>query len=101
MTEKSAVQISYEDKGHKGRYIARIDGIDEEGELAISKVSDVLVIADHTYAPDALRGTGAASALVSALIADARAKGYRVVPLCPYVRAQSQKHPEWSDVIQL
>lgn len=100
MTEKPVVRTSYEDEGDKGRFIARIDGIDEEGELTISKVSDVLVIADHTFAPDALRGTGAALALVDALIADARAKGYRVVPLCPYVRAQARKHPEWSDVIQ-
>jgi predicted GNAT family acetyltransferase len=100
MTEKPAVRISYEDNGHKGRFVASIAGLVGEGELAISKVSDVLVIADHTFAPDTLRGTGAASALVEALIADARAKAYRIVPLCPYVRAQSLKHPEWSDVIQ-
>lgn len=100
MTTKTAVGISYEDKGSKGRFVARIDGTDEEGELAISKVSDALVIADHTFVPDAMRGTGAASALVKALIADARAKAYRIVPLCPFVRAQSLKHPEWSDVIQ-
>lgn len=100
MTEKPAVRISYEDKGHKGRFVARIAGIDGEGELTISKVSDVLVVADHTLAPDTLRGTGAALALVEALIADARAKAYRVIPLCPYVRAQSLKHPEWADVIQ-
>jgi predicted GNAT family acetyltransferase len=100
MTEKPAVRISYEDKGHKGRFVARITGVDGEGELTISKVSDVLVIADHTFAPDTLRGTGAALALVEALIADARAKAYRVMPLCPYVRAQSLKHPEWADVIQ-
>jgi len=100
MTEKPAVRISYEDKGHKGRFVARITGVDGEGELTISKTSDVLVIADRTFAPDTLRGTGAALALVEALIADARAKGYRVIPLCPYVRAQSLKHPEWGDVIQ-
>jgi predicted GNAT family acetyltransferase len=100
MTEKLPVRISYEDKGHKGRFVAHVTGIDGEGELSISKASDVLVIADHTYAPDALRGTGAALALVEALIADARAKAYRVVPLCPFVRAQSLKHPEWADVIQ-
>ena len=50
--------------------------------LTLSKVSDVLVIADHTLIPDTMRGTGAASALVGDLIADARAKGYRIVPLC-------------------
>lgn len=100
MTEKPAVRLSYEDRGHKGRFVARVDGVEGEGELTISKASDVLVIADHTLVPDTLRGTGAASALVGALITDARAKGYRIVPLCPFVRAQSQKHPEWSDVIQ-
>lgn len=100
MTGKAAVQISYEDKGHKGRFVARITGNEAEGELAISKVSGVLVIADHTFVPDALRGTGAASALLEALIADARDKAYRIVPLCPFARAQSLKHPEWADVIQ-
>lgn len=100
MTSKPTAQISYEDRGHKGRFVARVDGVEGEGELTISKVSNVLVIADHTLVPDALRGTGAASALVEALIADARASGYRIVPLCPFVRAQSLKHREWSDVIQ-
>ena len=82
MTEKPATRISYEDQGHKGRFIARVEGVEGEGELTISKVSDVLVIADHTLIPDTMRGTGAASALVGDLIADARAKGYRIVPLC-------------------
>jgi len=100
MTEKPAVRISYEDHGTKGRFVAHITGIDGEGELTISKVSEVLVIADHTFVPDAMRGTGAASALVEALIADARDKTYRIMPLCPFVRAQSLKHPEWADVIQ-
>lgn len=100
MTEKPAVQISYEDKGHKGRFVARVNCVDDEGELTISKVSDVLIIADGTFVPDTLRGTGTASVLVQAMVADARAKAYRIVPLCPYVRAQSLKHPEWSDVIQ-
>lgn len=100
MTEVSAVKISYVGQGHKGRFVARINGSEDEGELTISKVSDTLVIADHTLVPDTLRGKGAASMLVEALITDARQKTYRIVPLCPFVRAQSQKHPEWSDVIQ-
>ncbi len=100
MSEKRTVQISYEDQGHKGRFVARVDGLQGEGELTISRASDVLVIADHTLVPDTLRGTGAASTLVEALVTDARANGYYILPLCPFVRAQSQKHPEWSDVIR-
>ncbi|WP_159591043.1 GNAT family N-acetyltransferase [Chelativorans xinjiangense] len=97
---QNAVRISYEDQDRKGRYVARIDGVEGEGELTISKVSDVLIIADHTFVPDTMRGTGAAAALVNRLIGDARAKRQRIIPLCPFVRAQSLKHPEWADVIQ-
>lgn len=100
MTTKPAAQISYEEQKHKGRFVARFDGVEAEGELMISKASDVLVVASHTLVPKEFRGMGAASALVQALIADARSKGYRIVPLCPFVRAQALRHPEWSDVIQ-
>lgn len=93
-------QISFEETETKGRFVARLDGVAGEGELTISKVSDQLVIADHTQVPDTMRGMGVAAALADALIAHARAKGQRIVPLCPFVRAQSLRHPEWSDVIQ-
>jgi len=28
------------------------------------------------------------------MIGDARANGFKIVPICPYVLAQYQKHPE-------
>jgi uncharacterized protein len=95
------IAITRTDTPSKARYEARFDGIDEPGELTISKVSDTLIIADHTYAPDAMRGMGVARALVERLIADARAAGQKIIPLCPYVKAQSLKHQDdWADVIQ-
>lgn len=100
MTEKPKVEILYEDQGAKGRYVARVEGKDEAGELIVSRISEVLISADRTFVPESLRGTGAASALVERLIADARAGGWRIRPVCPFVRAQAQRHPEWSDVIQ-
>ena len=91
-------EIKREVSGSKGRYVIRKDGT--EAELTYSILSPKLVIADHTGAPDALRGTGAARALVGRLIDDARAEGFKIVPLCPYVAAQSRKHPEWADLFQ-
>jgi predicted GNAT family acetyltransferase len=97
----TAITITRTDTSSKAAYEARVDGIDEPGELTISKVSDTLIIADHTYAPDAMRGMGVAKAMVDRLIADARAAGQKIIPLCPYVKAQSLKHgQEWADVIQ-
>lgn len=82
-----------------GRYVARVDGAEGEAELVFSIRSPVLITADHTGAPDSLRGTGAAAALVQYMIDDARTHGFKIIPLCPYVLAQYRRHPDWKDVI--
>lgn len=81
--------------GSKGRYVICKDGA--EAELTYSITSPTLVIADHTGVPDSFRGTGAGAALVARIVADARAEGFRIMPLCPFVNAQRRRHPEWAD----
>lgn len=93
------ITITKEDGARHGRYVARVAGIDAEGELTFTHRGAGLISADHTGAPEALRGTGAAAALVDYLIADARENGFRIIPLCPYVRARYEKHPDWQDVM--
>lgn len=80
----------------KGRYSLIQDGA--EAELTYSIVSPTKIIADHTGVPDTLRGTGVGLQLVERLVADARAEGVKIIALCPFVKAQSRKHPEWADV---
>ena len=65
--------ITREVSGNKGRYVIR-QGADE-AELTYSVTSPVLVIADHTFVPDAFRGTGAGLAMLTRLVADARTEG--------------------------
>lgn len=91
--------IDREVTGNKGRYVLHENGA--EAELTYTISSPTLVIADHTGMPDALRGTGAGHALVARLIADARAEGFKIIPLCPFVNAQRRKHPEWADLFQV
>ena len=79
----------------KGRFVIRANGA--EAELTFSITTPTLIIADHTGVPDAFRGQGAGLKLVEALVADARANGYKVMPLCPFVNATRKKHPEWAD----
>ncbi|OJY67164.1 MAG: GNAT family N-acetyltransferase [Sphingobium sp. 66-54] len=93
------ISIRKEDDGRHGRYVAHVAGIDAEAELTFTHRGPGRISADHTGAPEALRGTGAAAALVDRLIADARAEGLRIIPLCPYVRARYVKHPDWQDVM--
>ena len=89
-------EVVKESSGSKGRYVLRRDGA--EAEVTFSVTSPTLIIADHTGVPDSFRGTGAGLALVAAMVEDARATGFKVVPLCPFVNAMRQKHPEWADV---
>jgi hypothetical protein len=92
-----AIAIRREDHGRKGRYIAAVEGREGEAFIAFTHREEGVISADHTIAPDSLKGTGAAFALVEHLVEDARAKGFKVIPICPYVRAQYRKHPEWAD----
>ncbi|MDJ0709023.1 MAG: GNAT family N-acetyltransferase [Woeseiaceae bacterium] len=93
------VLIERSESGSKGRYEARLGDRDGVGELTYSRLSETKIIADHTGVDESLRGMGVGKALVERLIADARKDGFTIVPLCPYVKAQYQRHPEWSDVI--
>lgn len=100
MNAPGAVTITREDAGSRGRYVAQMAGSAQDAELTFSKTSPTLVIADHTFVPDSMRGGGVGTKLIERLVADARAGGYRIVPLCPYVKAQYQRHPDWADVMQ-
>lgn len=84
----------------EGRYVGRIEGVEDEAELTFSRAGDMLVIADHTFAPNGMRGKGAAIALINRLITDARTAGFKIVPLCACVKAQYLRHPEWADVVK-
>lgn len=91
-----APNVTREHGETKGRYATVIDG--QEAELTYSILSRHTIIADHTGVPDQLRGTGVGLALVERLVADARAEGVKIVPLCPFVKSQLARHPEWADV---
>ena len=86
-----------------GRYAARVKGVEEEAELTFSRpnraVLPAVIVADHTFAPNSMRGMGVAQALVERLFADARADGAKIRPACSYVRAQFARHPDWADVL--
>ena len=94
------ITITRSEDGSKGRYQARVEGHDGVGELTFSRMSPTKIIADHTSVDESLRGLGVARALVERLVADARAEDFRIMPLCPFVKAQYQRHPEWSDVME-
>lgn len=84
-----------------GRYVARVAGREGEAEIRFTHRGPGVISADHTEAPESLRGTGAAAALVGHMIDDARKTGLRIRPDCPYVLKLYARHPEWQDVMTL
>jgi predicted GNAT family acetyltransferase len=92
------MDITAEENGSHGRYSAALEG--HTGEMTYSRSSPTLIIIDHTGVPDALRGKGVGQALAAYAIEAARKGGWKIIPLCPFMRAQAQRHPDWQDVIQ-
>lgn len=89
-------EILREEDGGKGRYVLCTDG--GEAFLSYTLPRPGEIVADHTFVPPEMRGTGAGKALVARLVDDARTEGMKIIPTCWFVKDESEKHPEWSDV---
>ena len=78
------------------RYELEVDGAlaIAEYRLRLGRISFT-----HTEVPDALEGRGIGSRLVKAALDDARAKGLKVVPVCPFVKHYIDTHPEERDLL--
>lgn len=71
-------------------YLAKIEYI----------LRDNRIIFVHTEVPDELGGQGIASKMAYYALEDVKAKGYTVVPRCPFVRGYIERHPEYQSLVQ-
>lgn len=53
----------------------------------------------HTVVPESHGGQGLGTALIHAGLAAARARGLKVIPVCPFFHAYLKKHPEEQDIV--
>ena len=97
MAEPADVTITHHDQGGAGEYHAEVAGSAVIGRLTwVDRGGDR--VAEHTLVPAEIGGRGVAARLVEALVADAKAEGFRIVPACSYVEAAFRRHPEWADL---
>ena len=92
-----SVTITRHGSGQAGEYHAHVSGSADIGVLSWV-LRGTARVAEHTLVPPAIGGRGVAAKLVEALIADARAQHFRIVPACSYVAAAFRRHPEWADL---
>jgi predicted GNAT family acetyltransferase len=90
--------VEREDGASKGRYRMVVEGV--EAEMTYSRAGTELIIIDHTDVPSALRGRKVGERLVRQAVEDARREGVAIIPLCPFAKAQIERHPEWQDVLR-
>jgi len=72
----------------------------EQGHIAFAayEIDGDVITFTHTVVPPSLQGMGIASRLILAALTDARTRGLKVRPQCPFVAAYIAKHPEWQDI---
>jgi len=63
------------------------------------KTKDAIYLT-HTEVPKALEGKGWGSAIIKATLAEIKEQDIKLVPLCPFVAAYIQKHPEWKSILK-
>jgi predicted GNAT family acetyltransferase len=84
-----------------GRFTTQVEGRQSEATYRlVSGPSGPVMHLVHTGVPSALQGRGIAAALVAAALAEASAQGWRVRPVCSYVRAYMRRHPETQDLLE-
>lgn len=91
------MEIKQEDNGSKGRFYVETD----QGKAEMTYVwagSDRFII-DHTSVDEAFKGMGVGEKLVLAAVDYARAKGVKIIPLCPFASAIFKKGEALRDVL--
>lgn len=91
--EQRTVQLAPAER----RYVLLLDG-QQVGFTVYADHGDQRVFV-HTEISMDQSGKGLASTLVAAALADVRARGLRVVALCPFTAAYLRGHREYDDLV--
>lgn len=95
-TKNDAIKIDHAEKNNRGRYSMNTKA--GEAELTYSLGAGDAMIINSTFVPKEARGGGVALALVKRAIDDARIRGRKIDPVCPYVDLIFARHPEWREL---
>jgi predicted GNAT family acetyltransferase len=91
------VTIDVADNAAALQYEVTVDG-EPAGLIRYTRDGNTITMV-HTEVAPKLEGQGVGSELVKRALDDVRAKGERVRPVCPFVAAYIDEHPEYADLI--
>ncbi|KRF42346.1 acetyltransferase [Paenibacillus sp. Soil787] len=70
-----------------------------DAELHYVPSGNEIIIVDHTFVSDHLRGQGVGQELVRRVVEFARKERLKIMPLCPFAKSQFDQHKEYDDVL--
>jgi uncharacterized protein len=91
------VDVTVADVPDRNRYEAELDG--KRVGLAAYRRKGRTVVFTHTEVDPSAEGHGVGAALARAALDDVRARGLSAVPLCPFISAWIERHPEYADLV--
>ena len=74
-----------------------VDG--KRAGLAAYELAGNVIAFTHTEIDDAYEGQGLGSQLARAALDDARTRGLKVKPLCPFIRGWIKRHDDYADLV--
>lgn len=90
-------QIAVRNDVDNHRYVLELDG--ERAGMAVYHVRGGRNYFVHTEVDPGHEGEGLGSALAQNALDDVRARGQQIVPLCPFITAWLNRHPDYQDLI--
>jgi predicted GNAT family acetyltransferase len=92
------IKIEQEESVSKGRFYVE-DNEKTLAEMTYSIAGPDKIIIDHTDVDESLRGRRVGFKLFEAAVNYARDSNKKVLPLCPFAKAQFEKYIEYNDVL--
>lgn len=93
------LEIKHKLNEHKGEFFIGEDN-HHLAEMSYSWAGDDKIIIDHTVVSDDLRGQGVGRKLLDNVIELAREKHVKIIPLCPFSKAEFAKDLSIHDVLK-
>ena len=92
------IEIVQENGPTKGQFTAYFDSL-EAGHMTYTWANDDRIIIDHTDVNPAYNGKGIGKEMLLKAVEYARLNQLKIIPLCPFAKAQFDKNEHLRDVL--
>lgn len=92
------MKIQHQFDGRKGSFFIEENG-KRLAEMVYVMAGPQKMIIEHTEVDESLKGKGAGAKLLEALVEFVRQEEIKVIPLCPFAKANFNKRTDLQDVL--